>query len=283
VSRKLAGRGMGLARLPGVQPVYDWICRRIEPDGIVEVDVHGSRMFFDTRLETPLRSLLSVGTYEAFETKVFQSLLRPGIVVADIGANIGYYTLISARAAGDTGLVLAFEPDPRNFALLRRSVEANGYRNVSAQQMALSNRSGSLTLYADAVNAGNSTLGRGNVLRELCQYTVKTETLDDFMAREGRNRRIDLIKMDVQGAEGLVLQGASGVLHSSPLTMMMEFEPDKLESLSTDPAELLVRLADYGFRTKIIDGKRAAVREATQAEILAVSAQRGYVNLLLEK
>src|SRR5580698_8080107 len=211
VVRSLGGKGLGLARVPGLNRLHDWVYGRLRPSGIVVLDVHGSKMFFDTDVNTPLRSLVTIGTYEALETKVFQSLLRPGMVVADIGANIGYYSLISSRAVGAGGMVFSFEPDPRNYGLLARSIQKNGYTNILASQIALSDRSGKMTLYADALNAGNSSLGRENVQSELRSYEVETETLDAFILRAGRGRKIDIVKMDVQGAEGLVLRGAREV------------------------------------------------------------------------
>lgn len=112
VVRSLGGKGLGLARVRGLYRLYDWVYGRLRPSGILLLDVQGSKMFFDTELDTPLRSLVTIGTYEASETKVFQSLLRPGMVVADIGANIGYYSLISSRAVGAGGKVFSLSRTP---------------------------------------------------------------------------------------------------------------------------------------------------------------------------
>ena len=283
VVRLLGGNGLGLARIPGLQALHNWFYQRLRPSGIIVLDVHGSKMFFDTDLRTPLHSLVTAGTYEALETKAFQSLLRPGMVVADIGANIGYYSLLASRAVGDTGLVFAFEPDPRNYELLRRSIQANGYTNIVARQLALSDKKGSITLYADALNAGNSSLGRENIQRELRSFEVETETLDDFILREAGGRKIDVIKMDVQGAEGLVLRGAGQVLNSDSLIVMIEFEPEKLKTLRTEPAALLHELLALGFRARIMDSDRGRIEDATVEEILAAATSAGYVNLLLNK
>ena len=281
--RAVSGKGLGLARVPGLQQLSDWFSRRLSPKGIVLLDVHGSKMFFDTDLETPLRTLITFGTYEPFETRIFQSLLRPGMVVADIGANIGYYSLISAKAVGDSGRVFAFEPDPRNYDLLLRSIQANGYTNVVPRKMALSDKKGSITLYADSLNAGNSSLGQSNIQREGGSYEVETDTLDSFILAEGKGRKIDLIKMDVQGAEGMVLEGARGLLTNGSLALMMEFEPDKLQALSADPAELLRRLRGFGFRVRMLDSVQGKIIEGTDSMVLATCASEGYVNLLLEK
>src|SRR5438094_750470 len=84
--------------------------------------------------------------------RFIESLVHPGDVAVDVGANIGYHTLIFARAVGERGRVFAYEPDPDNFRLLRRNVELNGYRNVRPFQAAVSDRSGTLTLYLSRDN-----------------------------------------------------------------------------------------------------------------------------------
>jgi FkbM family methyltransferase len=86
------------------------------------------------------------------------------MTVVDIGANIGYYSLIAAEPIGTDGKVYAFEPDPDNYALLVRNVELNGYRNVETVEKAVSSESGFVTLYIDRSNFGNRSLGKNNIL-----------------------------------------------------------------------------------------------------------------------
>jgi FkbM family methyltransferase len=255
----------------------------MRPKGIVLLSVHGSKMFYDLDVASPLRSLVTLGTYEAFETRVFQSLLRPGAVVVDIGANIGYYTLLAAKAVGPEGLVLAVEPDPRNYELLIRSIEVNGYQNVIPLRMALTDRRGEVTLYADAINAANTSLASGNVQTELCRYTVEAGTLDELVLRYGGGREVNLIKMDVQGAEELVLRGARQVLEAGQAAIMMEFEPAKLEALGADPEQLLNYLRGLGFGIQVLDAERGAICRLNVGEIVDRSRLAGYCNLLVER
>ena len=96
------------------------------------------------------------GVYEPCETEFVMNEIKKGDVVLDIGANIGYYTLIFARLVGEEGKVFAFEPDPENFALLKKNVEINGYHNVVLVQKAISNKTGKIRLFKfDDFKAGH--------------------------------------------------------------------------------------------------------------------------------
>ena len=119
------------------------------------VEVDGHKMYLDS-----LDSLrLSInGIYEEFETGIVKKLIKKGDVVVDVGANIGYYSLIFARAVGDNGKVFAFEPEPTNFDLLKKNLEINGYKNVVAINKAVSNIKGKVKLYVDSENMGGHSL-----------------------------------------------------------------------------------------------------------------------------
>ena len=108
------------------------------------------------RFITP--SLIHAGCFEPFQTELVVNEVRPGDVAIDLGAHIGYYTLLLARLVGPTGRVLAFEPDPDNFALLSRNVEMNGYANVELFNAAASDRPGRSPLFRSPDNAGDHRL-----------------------------------------------------------------------------------------------------------------------------
>jgi FkbM family methyltransferase len=285
LSRLLAGKGLGLGKVPLLASLHQRLYSRLKPNTVCELSIHGSKMFYDAALKGPLESLVSLGTYESYETDIFQSLLKPGMTVVDIGANVGYYTLLAARAVqADDGRVFSFEPDPRNYAVLARSLHANGYHHVFPVQKAVSDAPGTLTLYADALNSGNSSLEKGNVQSFLESYTVEAVALDDFLEAHAAGRAIDLLKVDVQGAEGHVFRGARRLLESGcPMKIMMEFEPAKLSAMGTHPVELLQKLVDCGFAIRWIDTRTRSLRPASLLEIESISSAEGYTNLLLER
>ena len=114
------------------------------------VEIEGRQMFLDSN--DSLR--LSINrVYEPSETKTIKTHVKKGDVVLDIGANIGYYTLIFAELVGEKGKVYAFEPDPTNFDLLRKNVEINGYRNITLIQKAVSNKNGKISFYSKKTNS----------------------------------------------------------------------------------------------------------------------------------
>ena len=135
----LSGRGLG--RFRSLAAAHNFIRSQLKTN-FVEIDGH--KLFLD-----PLDSLsLSIdGAYGKLETDLIKESVQQGDVVLDLGANIGYYTLIFARLVGPQGRVFAFEPDPENFRLLERNVKENHYTNVVAINKAVSNKTERLKLY----------------------------------------------------------------------------------------------------------------------------------------
>ena len=166
--------------------------------------------------------MVDSGSWEATETAVIRGLLRVGDTFIDIGANIGYYTVVASKVVGDTGRVIAFEPDPVSFALLKRNVEENDCRNVTLLQKALSNSPGTLKLFLNESNKGaHRIFDRSG---ELNFVEVEAMRLDDYL--EDHPGRVDLIKIDTEGAEGLILQGMRETLRQhQEVNVLMEFAP----------------------------------------------------------
>ena len=122
--RLVSSTGLGLGRFKLVRIFANRMTAPIKNDFAI---VMGNKMFLDPQDSL----LLSInGIYEEFETELVSKEISKNDVVVDIGANIGYYTLIFAKLVGENGKVFAFEPDPSNFALLKKNVELNGFRNV---------------------------------------------------------------------------------------------------------------------------------------------------------
>jgi FkbM family methyltransferase len=143
------------------------------------------------------------GTYEREQTALFEQLIRPGDTVLDVGANIGYYTLLAAVLVGPTGRVHSFEPEPRNAGFLRRHAEINRMRRVTVQQAAVSDRAGTAR-FDFGSGSGTGHLADAGALE------VRTLRLDDYCAEHGLAP--SAVKIDVEGAEMSVLQGARGML-----------------------------------------------------------------------
>lgn len=191
--------------------------------------------------------------YEKHVTREIKHFLTPGVVLVDVGANIGYYTLVAASSLGDTGKIIAFEPSPENCSLLKMSVEKNGFRNVKVYTKAVADISGVVGLKMDDSN--------GMIHKEhldACTYQVEAVTLDDVLRNESR---IDVIKMDIEGAEGLVIQGAEQIIQLHRPVIFTEFRPPALERRSNMAAEdFLNRFRRFRYELRVIDKKHGASR-----------------------
>ena len=179
--------------------------------------------------------------------------IKPHMIVLDIGANIGYYTLLAARLLNGTGKVIAIEPDSGNFMLLSLSIRANAYANVIAIQKAVSNITARTRLFLDAKAIGIPSLSEDNVSAKGGSVFVNTVTLDSLL-RDLAVEKIDVMKIDVEGAEGLVFAGGCKAL-GSVNKIFMEFKQKALRNLGTDPTKFIKRLIHAGFAISYIDEK----------------------------
>lgn len=186
--------------------------------------------------------LMLDGYWEMWVTETLAELVRPGMIVADIGANIGYFTLLMAELVGPTGQVHAFEPNPRLAELLGKSLLVNGFsRWASLHQTALGDRGDqSVTLVVPQdtpMNAYILPLGAEVPPGGVEVPVARLDSREDW-------RSIELAKIDVEGAEELVWAGAQGLLDSGNLrTVVLEFNPHRYQ----DASAFLERLYAHGF------------------------------------
>jgi FkbM family methyltransferase len=207
--------------------------------------------------------LLNKGVWERLTTSLVREALRPGMVVLDIGAHVGYFILLAATSVGPAGKVFAFEPDERHVKLLLRNVEANDTGNVVVVPKAVSDATGRCKLRVNS-----------------CSPAVSLETvrLDDFFPPG--QRRVDFVKMDIDGAEPMALAGMEGLLSESPeMQMLVEYDPWQHEVQGRSPGDFLCQLEQMGFRLHVaIDEAEGHVREITWGDAHEI---RTSVNLWL--
>jgi FkbM family methyltransferase len=267
--RRLRGRGLARRHVV-VWKVHRAIWRATRSN---RVQIAGH----DVQVDMGDTLALAKGWYEVEETAWYAEHVRPGQFVVEAGASIGFFSLQLARLVGPTGKVLCFEPDPDLNAILRRNVEANGYANVVVRQAAVADEPGELTLFRTIKNNGDNRLFSHGT--DAASFPVAAVTLDDELA--GEERRIDLLKMDIQGAEPLALRGMAKVLRTRPpRRIMMEFWPHGIVGMKGDPRGTVQELLDLGYSaTTLHDGAPfdldCALRELT------VENQE-WVNVVLE-
>ncbi|MCX7848136.1 MAG: FkbM family methyltransferase [bacterium] len=206
------------------------------------------------------------GIYECDETAFVLRTVKPGMTVIDLGANIGYFTLLMADLVGPDGRVYAFEPLPRNVALLRRSVRENKLqRRVIVIAAAVAGREGraQVVVPRHSTNWGGAYLAEKGAPRlshhDLVQ--VRALTLDSVDIR----RRVDFIKADIEGAEYLALQGAAQLLRRDRPVVMCECNPVQLQRVSgVTPQELVAVMHDFGYSSWQLRGGGVEMLESRE-------------------
>ena len=182
---------------------------------------------------------------EPRERRFFQAQVGPGMVVFDVGANVGFYTLLLAGRAGPEGRVHAFEPDPLSFEILKS--RAAGRSNIEINQTAVGDHAGTITLYTNRSNRADNRVhpSLGSETAEAVE--VPLTTLDAYCAARGIER-IDAVKMDIQGAEVSALAGFRKTLaRLKPRWMLIEFSPEHLRGAGSSPEAFWAILAELGY------------------------------------
>lgn len=217
-------------------------------DDLVTVEVEGVRMALD-RADASVSIQIIEGGYEPHVAATLDRLLGPGDVFVDVGANVGYHTFRAATRVGADGRVVAVEANPENARLIAHTIESNGLTNIQLVPMALAGGRGYVSFGTHVGSNGGflpdgaSTTGSGRAT------IVPTMSLDDL----GLDR-VAVVKIDVEGAEGIVIDGASATIEEHRPSFVMEFSQEMTTRVSgRTPQEHLERFVDWGYSIAIID------------------------------
>lgn len=207
--------------------------------------LEGSRIYLYPGNETS-RAIFVTGVYDPNELSLLSRLLKPGMTFIDAGANMGLYTVFAAQKVGSRGKVLSVEPSQRELGILRNNIELNGLENVAVFPVALSNREEVLELLVAPIEkSGHNTLGAfGFDTRLDHKERVRTVTLDSLV-QEQQLRRVDIIKMDIEGGEEAALRGARETIDQYHPLLFLELSHRSLQHQNSSAARLLALLADY--------------------------------------
>jgi len=214
------------------------------------------------------------------EAAFFSQVIRPGMHVADVGANLGLYSLLLARCTGPTGRVYSFEPDSLMAASLRQNLAANDSTHTEVFECAVGATNGHAVLQLNAMNSGDNRLGTttGTALHSE-QTSVPVCALSDAL----QGRRLDFIKMDVQGWEGEALRGVAGLLDANPgLKIYFEFWPHGLRRAGTEIAQLADTLRSLRLHVTLVEDPD----QSTPVDLLALEcslADKAFTNLLAHR
>lgn len=211
------------------------------------------------------------------EVRLLEKLVEPGMQILDVGANIGLYTVLLARLAGEAGRVFAFEPEPNLFSLLCENCAANEELNVTPFQCAAGDANGRATFQRATFNSGDNRLGASK--RGAQSIEVEVARLDEVLPM----RTVQFIKLDVQGHELAALTGMQQLLASSPdVRVLFEFWPAGLRAANASPELLLTFFHERGF--VIYEVERGQARKLDMlASIVSKLGAKRYTNLLASR
>jgi FkbM family methyltransferase len=246
VKRRLESVGAG--RLPGYRAATRRARETLFP-ALAERDDPIKIRMRDFRLEVP-RELLPVylhRNYEPLTTRAILAALHPGAVAVDVGANLGYFTCLSAKSVGPGGVVHAVEPAPANVVALERNIRLNQLRNVVVHPVAAADVVGERTLRLTA-RIDHHGLYDHPESPTVAEARISAAPLDVLV-----NAPAKLIKVDVEGAEVEVLEGMAGLLRRSPgVTVIVEWNPDTLRLAGQLPSEVPRVMHKLGIRNIVI-------------------------------
>jgi FkbM family methyltransferase len=240
-TKPLLGRGIG-QRFHIVGKVYAHLYRYLNPGTVIQFTIPEGKLHVVSN-SAMARELAKVTSYEEGTTKLYRRIVKEGMVILDIGANIGYYSIIGSRLVGIKGKVFAFEPGPEAFALLVKNIEVNGYTNVIPVQKAVSAEKGKATLFLSEDSLTNSLHGDGL----MGSVEVDVTSIDEFI--KSVNSPVNLAKIDVEGEEINVLEGMKKTIAENPdLKILAELSKGWVKKVGLSIPGFLEKVRNYGLK-----------------------------------
>jgi len=185
-----------------------------------------------------------LGMYEPEVIEYFCDYLKDGMTVVDIGANIGFLSLVIADLVGAQGKVIAYEPHPETYSELCSNIALNDYHNITTVQAAISSQSGTLNLYTSSDHAFNTIVPQD----ASTEIEAKCQTLDESLEELGI-QKCDLIKMDIEGGELFAIQGMKKTLDRNPrLCLLVEMHNSQIRNLGGDPDDIFDFFLENNFK-----------------------------------
>jgi len=197
------------------------------------------------------KCILERGIFEPASTQIVKQYVKKGDVVLDVGANIGYYTVMLSKLVGNEGRVIAFEPTRHFGNVLKANIEANQLTNISIIDYGLSNRNCDVDI---DIGISSATIHSSNYYDTIINHErISMKTLDNFVS-EYNISRIDFIKIDIQGYEPIALKGMSKIMRQTgKMTVFGELWPYGLQKAGSNAEEYLNFFKNHGFKIKFFE------------------------------
>jgi len=257
-----------------IRQITNWTIRQLLPKQLQ----FGEATVVLNPTDPVVSGALHFGVYEKAETKFFYTVCHDGMTFLDVGANIGYYTALAARAVGPNGKVIALEPDPESYQYLEQTIKANAVGNVQAFQVAASDSSATLPLFISKDNRGDNRLYAP--AEERPQIEVEARPIDELLSENNINT-VDFIKIDVQGYEPKVITGLKKTINQSKnLTILMEFWPKGITEAGGDAGEFLEDLRKLGLTLFELKSDGDLIKLTNDLDLISRHQGRKYTNLV---
>ncbi len=217
------------------------------------------------------------GAYEPIEAFLFTSLIKPDSHIVDAGANIGFYSLVSESFLGQQGMIYAFEPVPHNYNQLLKNIELSQSSNIKVFKKGLWNKTEVLEFSLDAEmenNAGSFTLGNVQNAREKVKCEVTTL---DSLVQEKQISKVDLIKMDIEGAELMAIEGAQQTIDQFRPSVLMEINQGACQRMNYSSSKIDKIFLQKGYKIFLVNtlpensGFIESTEKLTQSNVFYIS------------
>tara|TARA_Y100001949_G_scaffold79296_1_gene67084 strand:- start:766 stop:1608 length:843 start_codon:yes stop_codon:yes gene_type:complete len=241
------------------------------------VEIEGRKMFTQNNDGLAL-SIFKI--YEPNQTEIVKKYVHEGDIVVDIGAHVGYYTLLMAQLVGKNGKVYSFEPDPVNFQLLKKSVEINGFENVVLIQKAVSNITDKVKLFLGDNDSAINRIYDAKLGDAKESIDVESIRIDEYFKEN--DELVNFIKIDSEGSEVKIINGMKQFLsRNQELVMMTEFFPFLIKKSGDEPNQYLKSLEKSGFSLYNILDKNEKTNKINSENFLESGINSQYCTNLL--
>ena len=241
------------------------------------VEIEGRKMYTQNNDGLAL-SIFKI--YEPNQTEIVKKYVHEGDIVIDIGAHVGYYTLLMAQLVGENGKVYSFEPDPVNFQLLKKSVEINGFENVVLIQKAVSNITDKVKLFLGDDDSAINRIYDAKLGDAKESIDVESVTIDEYFKEN--DELVNFIKIDSEGSEVKIINGMKQFLsRNQELVMMTEFFPFLIKKSGDEPNQYLKSLEKSGFSLYNILDKNEKTNKINSENFLESGINSEYCTNLL--
>ena len=228
---------------------------------------------------------------------IVNDILQKGWNCIDIGANLGYYALLEAKLVGENGKVFAVDPVQQNIDALYESALLNNYQNLHVYSRAIGDKNGDEKISISCASNGGtmfdlekaSELGRETIERENIEFlNVKVNTLDKFVKETLKDEPLNFLRMDVEGYEVEIIEGAKETLSNMPIGSMIfiELHPVLFENPKQDLLPTVESILSYNFMPyKVVLGDRTEVNVSNEEmkEMIWKKYPKGWILVFLEK